>query len=170
MNRQRAFRLGVSCAACRRMMHHPAIGEVIRQGLHLPRNMEGIGRRAEKDQIGALHGGKDGRKRGSPAACLLPPADAGTAAHADMRHIPRQMKGKEFILPQKCPDEQLCDVVAAGLRLSPGRVNYGDIHTHPSYFSFSSPCAALPASIFSMKRAICASNRGATASLSCAPS
>ena len=75
-----------------RAVNHPAVPEVIQQRFHLPRNMVHIGRRTEDDQLGLLHRAQDRCKSRCSATALFLPVDAGIASHADMGHIPRELK------------------------------------------------------------------------------
>ena len=77
----------------------------------LSRSMEHISWGAEDDQLGPFHGSKDRGKCRSSAAFLLLSFDTGIASHANMGHVPWQLKLKKLIVRQKLPDEQPGNVV-----------------------------------------------------------
>ena len=94
-----------------RTVDQPTIREMIQQYFHLSRSMEHISWGAEDDQLGPFHGSKDRGKCRSSAAFLLLSFDTGIASHANMGHVPWQLKLKKLIVRQKLPDEQPGNVV-----------------------------------------------------------
>ena len=77
----------------------------------LSRSMEHISWGAEDDQLGPFHGSKDRGKCRSSAAFLLLSFDTGIASHANMGHVPWQLKLKKLIVRQKLPDEQPGNII-----------------------------------------------------------
>ena len=95
-----------------RAVDHPAVGKMIQQCFHLPRNMEHIGRCAEDNQFGLLHSIKNWRKSCCATAFLLLSFDAGIAPYADMGHIPWELKLEKLTACQEFLDKQFSNIVS----------------------------------------------------------